>query len=92
MSKANWTKFEALCLEMLTSFPFGSTVIDEFTSNILTIAEDCILKTSDKSIARKNLWFNDDCKEVMAERKRDLRNFKHEPISSNLDAFKISRA
>ncbi|OOY59120.1 hypothetical protein BOW04_12345 [Solemya velum gill symbiont] len=91
-SKANWTRFELLFLEKLTKIPINSTAIDDYTSILLTIADDSIPKTSGKSIAQRNPWFNDDCKEAIAKRKRDLRHFKQEPTSSNLGAFKISRA
>ncbi|OOY71902.1 hypothetical protein, partial [Solemya velum gill symbiont] len=88
MFKANWTQFESLCLEKLTTIPISSTAIEDYTSILLTIADDSIPKTSGKSIARRNLRFNDDCKEAIAKRKRDLRHFKQEPTSSNLGAFK----
>ncbi|WP_245828671.1 endonuclease/exonuclease/phosphatase family protein [Solemya elarraichensis gill symbiont] len=92
MSKADWTHFESLCLEKLTTLPINDTAIDDFTTTISYIADQCIPKTSGKSIARRNPWFNDGCKEAIAKRKRDLRHFKHEPTSNNLDTFKISRA
>ncbi|WP_143556404.1 hypothetical protein [Solemya velum gill symbiont] len=81
-----------MCLEKLTKIPISSTVIDDYTSILLTIADDSIPKTSGKSIARRNPWFNDDCKEAIAKRKKDLRHFKQQPTSSNLGAFKISQA
>ncbi|WP_143556280.1 hypothetical protein [Solemya velum gill symbiont] len=92
MSKANWALFESMCLEKLTKIPINSTAIDDYTSIRLTIADGSIPKTSGKSIAWGNPWFNDDCKEVIAKRKRDLRHFKQEPTSANLGAFQISRA
>ncbi|WP_144077945.1 hypothetical protein, partial [Solemya velum gill symbiont] len=92
MSKANWTQFESMCLEKLTTIPISSTAIEDYTSILLTIADDSIPKTSGKSIARRNPWFNDDCKKAIAKRKRNLRHFQQEPTSSNLGAFKISRA
>ncbi|WP_143557734.1 hypothetical protein [Solemya velum gill symbiont] len=92
MSKANWALFESMCLEKLTKIPINSTAIDDYTSIRLTIADGSIPKTSGKSIAWGNPWFNDDCKEVIAQRKRDLRHFKQEPTSANLGAFQISRA
>ncbi|OOY96237.1 hypothetical protein BOW19_11605 [Solemya velum gill symbiont] len=79
MLKANWTKFESLCLVKLTTIPISRTAI------LPTIADDSITKTSGKSIARGNPWSNDDCKEANANCKRDLRHFKHEPTSFNLD-------
>ncbi|OOZ11790.1 hypothetical protein BOW27_11975 [Solemya velum gill symbiont] len=72
MSKVNWTKFESLCLAKLTTSPTSSTAIEDYTSIILTIADDSIPKTSGKSIARRNPWFNDDCKEAIAKYKSDL--------------------
>ncbi|WP_143556202.1 hypothetical protein [Solemya velum gill symbiont] len=90
MSKANWTQFESLYLEKLTKIPISSTAIDDYTSILLTIAGNSIPQNLWQFIARRNPWFND--KEAIAKRKRDLRHFKQEPTSSNLDAFKISRA
>ncbi|OOZ70794.1 hypothetical protein BOW49_13365, partial [Solemya velum gill symbiont] len=50
MSKANWTQFESLCLEKLTKTSVNSTTIDDYTSILLTIADDSIPKTSGKSM------------------------------------------
>ncbi|WP_179117653.1 hypothetical protein, partial [Solemya velum gill symbiont] len=63
-----------------------------YTSILSTIADDTTPKTSGKSIARRNPWFNDGCKEAIANRQRDLRHFKQKPTLSNLGAFKISQA
>ncbi|OOZ57025.1 hypothetical protein, partial [Solemya velum gill symbiont] len=76
MSKANWTQFESLCLEKLTKNQISSTAIDDYASIFLTLADDSIPKTSGKPIARRNPWFDDDCKEAIAKHKRDLRTVR----------------
>lgn len=90
--KVNWAEFQSLCLQKLTIIPVSSTDIYQFTSILSTIADNYIHKSSGKSNVRGNRWFNNDCKKTITKRIENLRYFKRDPTSSNLDALKISRA
>lgn len=72
-------------LNFMLGEPMSSEAMDSFTSNLSTIAGNCIPETSGISITRRNPRFNDDCMEDLV--KRDLRHFKHEPTYFNLDAL-----
>ena len=92
LKKANWEQFQLLCKEKLSSK--NEEVEDQmtyFTKTLLSIAEECVPKTS-TSTKYNRPWFNDDCKDSLRLRRAALRKFKLHPTQENLDNFKVYRA
>ena len=87
--KANWDLFQAQCVSKLypENFKDIGDPIDEFSSLLLQIAEDCIPETSGKA-RRSRPWFDDDCKTSIRERKAALRKFEITPTSEVTEGLK----
>ena len=92
-SKANWELFNSQCMLHLTPDKFADTEdpIDEFSSTLLRIAEECIPKTS-TNLKRNRPWFDEDCKKSIRERRAAVRRFNLRPTSDNLTGVKVFRA
>ena len=92
-SKADWGMFTYLCNSKLTpeNFQDIEDPIETFSSTLLSIAEECIPKTSTNS-KRSVPWFDDDCKNAIKERRAAVRKFSINPTSENLQFVKIFRA
>ena len=90
--KADWTTFKTLCSLQLNTYTFESEdPIIDFSNTLLEIAEKTIPKSSISSKPRKP-WFDDDCKQVIKERKNSERAFRRSPCHSKLSSFRIHRA
>ena len=63
-----------------------------FTSTLISIAEESIPKSSTSSKRAKKLWFTDDCKEAIKQRRAALRRFNDRPTTENLNNYRIFRA
>ena len=90
--QADWATFKTLCSLELNrrSFESDEPVID-FCNRLLEIADKTIPKSSISSKARKP-WFDDECKQVIKERKNAERSFRRSPCHSKLSSFRIRRA
>lgn len=92
-TKANWDKFKCLCEQKINVVDFSQ--LDDpvltFTNILLDIANECIPK-SKPSNKKKRPWFNDQCKEVIKDRKNSLNHFKKYPTKVNLENTRIMRA
>ena len=93
LQKANWEKFQNLCQSNL--IPEGNTYDEDhvtyFTNTLLSIAEECIPKSTN-SAKHSKPWFDDKCKKALRTRRADLRKFKTNPTKENLNKYKNSRA
>ena len=90
--QADWPTFKALCSLELNKHTFQSVdPITDFSNNLLDIAEKTIPKSSISSKARKP-WFDDECKQVIKERKKSEKAFRQSPCHSKLSSFRIHRA
>ena len=73
LNKGDWTLFESLCLKNISSreFECQSDPIQKFTESFISIANQCIPKssTSSKRI-KKNPWFTDEGKIAIKARKK----------------------
>lgn len=63
-----------------------------FASNLKTIADVTIPKTSAVPKRARKPWFNTNLKRLLNERNRALARFKREPTQENLSAYKIAKA
>ena len=90
--QADWTTFKTLCsLEIKRrSFESDEPVID-FCNSLLEIADKTRPKCAISSKARKP-WFDDECKQVIKERKNAERSFRRSPCHSKLSSFRIRRS
>ena len=97
LSKANWELFSELCEEQITPEIFknienNANPITIFTGKIIEIADKCIPKSSGKSKKRKRPWFNQECKDVINNRKKALLQFQRNPNNENVIHFKHLKA
>ena len=90
--QADWPTFKSLCSLQLNNRTFESEdPIPDFSNTLLDIAEKTIPKSSISSKPRKP-WFDDECKQVIKERKKSEKAFRRSPCHSKLSSFRIHRA
>jgi hypothetical protein len=84
--KADWSLYEQMCRTKLQT-----EMIRNATDPILQFNETVISipKTSTKPKHPGKLWFNDDCKDAIKNRKKAERQFGKHPTSDNLCNFRI---
>ena len=94
LHKANWEQFRVHCKQMIhpNAFEKCENRAELFTSLLYSAAEKTIPRTSTNPKHSNKLWFNDDCKKAIAERKSVIRQFNLRPTQKNLSKFKIARA
>ena len=63
-----------------------------FNETVISIDDKTIPKTSTNPKYPGKQWFNDDCKDVIKNRKTAERQFGKHPTSNNLGNFRIFRA
>ena len=83
-NKADWESFDRLTTIHITNDLI--TLNDpafSFSETLVQCAKDCIPKTSATNNKPKTPWFDEDCKEIICERKRALRNFNKMPTLEN---------
>ena len=93
LNKANWDLFHTLCDESLTTTSLSDSTdrIADFTSSLIDISERCIPKPSPNP-KKSSPWYNDDCKEVIKQRKETLSRFCKFPTKDNLNTYRVFRA
>lgn len=94
LDKADWASFESMCSSELSKYALdqASDKFQQFTSNLLEIANKTIPKTSGKLKVRQKPWFDEDCKVAAKDCKHGLKTFLRNPTQSNLVNIKILRA
>jgi len=94
LEKANWAEFRALCSEALNKDDFdgGHDPVSSFTNTLIDIATKTIPKSSARAYSKHKPWFNAECKEAVASRKKALQTFKNQPTSRNLRKYQKVRA
>ena len=84
LHKVNWEQFRVQCEQSIHP--------ELFTSLLYSAAEKSVPRTSTNPKHPNKPWFNDECKQVIEERKSILRQFNLRPTQENLSKFKIARA
>ena len=94
LNKANWAQFQTLCTARLLEDTVrkADDPIESFASILINIAEKHVPKTATKSKKAKKLWFTDDCKTAIKQRKGALRQFNNRPTHDNVNNYRIFRA
>ena len=94
LHKANWDLFRIHCEQTIypSAFEDCENPAELLTSLLYSAAEKSIPGTSTNPKHPNKLWFNDDCREAIKERKSVLRQFNLRPTQDNLSMFKIARA
>ena len=90
-NKANWQRFKTLYNRRLVQDPKSIVLIKHFTETLITIANETIPKTP-LSNRRNTPWLNNECKIAIRLWNAALRKSKKEPLTSNLNSFKLLRA
>lgn len=83
---ADWNSFETSCEDITPSS------INEFTSQVIEIAQNCIPKSSNVSHKRQVPWWNAEIATLIKTRKQMLRIFEIHPTLINNINFKKARA
>ena len=91
LNKANWEVFETIGKQKLFLDPNTTDQKKYFTDTLISIANECITKTS-TSNKHKTPWFNDDCRKAIHLFKAALCKFNKQPTTTNLNDFKLLRA
>ena len=94
LSKACWDKYKKVCLERITQDKFRGLEepITSFTEIIDGIVNEVIPKTSGKPRPHPTPWFNNECKEVITQRRKALNVLKREPTIHNSNRYHTIRA
>ncbi len=95
LNKADWTLFSRLCSSSLATTTVSCVEvnpIEQFTKNLISIAESTIPKTSAFPKRQPKPWFNEECRAAIKERRKSLNNFKKVPTQDNLSNFRRIRA
>ena len=94
LPKADWVVFRDLCSSSLspTALLETSDKVKKFTSTLIEIADNSIPKTSGRRNAKQKPWFNEDCKSAIRNRKQALKEFLSNPVQSNLETLRVTKA
>ena len=94
LHKGDWGSFRDHCEKELTINNLSQlpNSITTFTKQLLDIADKTIPKTNPNSCRMRKPWFTDECRKVVANRKRALHAFSQNATMQNLNQFKIARA
>ena len=94
LHKADWSEFYNLCLTGLTwqQFLDTSDPLSTFQNILLSIATQCIPKSSSSSRVKSRPWFNNTCRQAVKARKMALDKFTSQPTNDNRLAYLNSRA
>ena len=92
--KADWDRFNTLCKTELPKYNFLNSPdpVDLFTETLISIAEQCIPKSSTYSKKPKKPWFDADCRNAIKMRNRAFNIFSRFPTETNFAIFKQLRA
>ena len=93
LNKANWEQFHLLCEQYLSmdNFNNSSDLVTNFTSSLMEISDKCIPKISSNP-KKSNPWYNNDCINVVRQRKQALSKICKYPTGANWKNVKIQRA
>jgi len=91
LRKADWCAFTNLSTRELASL-VPDTSIDDFTASLTQIATETIPTSKPCTRKRNTIWFNDDCKDAILERRKALSKLKHTISAEHLNEYKIVRA
>ena len=91
LNKADWCRFSDMCSAEL-GCEGEDLSMEDFTTTLNGIAENCIPKSKGKSRKHNTVWHNDDCRQARKDRNRILKKLKVCPSARNLEAYRISRA
>ena len=94
LHKANWEQIRVHCEQSIhpNAFEYSENLAQLFTSLLHSATEKSIPRTSTNPKHPNKPWFNDDCKNAIAERKSVLRLFNLRPTHENRAKFKIACA
>ena len=90
----NWSFYNKSCFSALQK-DFNLEIEDPavaFSNIIIEIANKIIPKTSNKPHPPKNPWFDDECKQLINERKKAQRKLFSQPTVENVITFKKIKA
>jgi exonuclease III len=91
--KADWELFKHLCFTDLTDdILYEADPVAIFSERLLHIAKQAIPMTTPKPKKVCKPWFNEECRNVLKERKKSLQKCQRYPSQENLKCFKIWRA
>jgi hypothetical protein len=94
LAKADWAVYQDLCSSSLnpTALIGSNDKFKSFTDKIIEIAEKTIQKASGKRNAKQRLWFTEDCKSAIRDRKKALKDFLSNSMQSGLANLRITKA
>ena len=70
----------------------GGLHLETFIDKLCEIANQTIPKSNPNPKKPQNIWFSDECKEAILERKGSLRVLKRSPTNANLQQYCIKSA
>lgn len=92
LRKADWELFQSSCLSSFVDFDVNDSGIERFTNKLIHVACQTIPQKSPNSKLRQKPWFTDECRASISQRKKALRRFRRNPIQTNLDNLRKSKA
>ena len=90
-NKADWQQFKTLCNRRLAQDPNSIVLIKHFTEILIAKANEIIPKTSPLN-SHNTPWFNNEYKIAIRLWNAALWKFLKEPLTTNLNSFKLLRA
>ena len=92
-NKADWEKFAFLCIKNIkTKILSDPEPIILFTCILQTIMDDTIPKTKAKGSNMTKPWFDEECKEAIAKKKKALSKFLKNMSTENVIEYKRQQA
>lgn len=93
LDKADWAAFIDQAETLLTSESLLDTEdpISEFSNILISIADECIPKSTNSNKPKKS-WFTKECDVAVKTRKTSLKRFRARPLLCNLQQYQILRA
>jgi len=94
LSKSDWSTF---CQKHIQSWLLAlnednSDPMADFSSKLYNIALTTIPKSKPHSKKHHTVWFDEDCKTAIKDRKKALHEVKTSPTTENIEKYKITRA
>ena len=91
--KADWNLLKDLCLKAFLQDDLdGGLHLETFIHKLCEIAYETLPISNPNSKKPKKLWFSDECKNAILERKRTLGFFRRSPVNAHLQEDRIKRA
>jgi len=91
LSKAEWVTFsEKADSELGHEYALDSDdPVAHFTSTLISVAQATMPKSKNRSVKHETVWFNDECKAAIRNRRKALKTVKKQPTSSNVENCRI---